>query len=224
MADTEGTAGFLARWSRRKAQARLDPAIAEPPLTEPAGNPSESAGQGVSIPMPERGKEAVPPSLVETEPKAPAVAEQPVLTLRDVAQLTRESDFTRFVGGGVQTEVRNAALKKLFTDPHFNLMDGLDVYIDDYGIPSPLPQSMLIKMAQAKFLGLLTEVAEEKVGCLPDLLMQNEDSVVPAVAADVPPADRIVPNEDADLQLQSHDDAGRPGTAPGAREDAGRES
>jgi hypothetical protein len=33
--------------------------------------------------------------------------------------------------------VRNAALKKLFTDPHFNVMDGLDVYIDDYGKPDP---------------------------------------------------------------------------------------
>ena len=37
----------------------------------------------------------------------------------------------------------NAALKKLFSDPHFNVMDGLDTYIDDYGKPDPIPPSML---------------------------------------------------------------------------------
>jgi hypothetical protein len=224
MADTEGTSGFFARWSQRKSQARRDAVIAEPRVTESTGDTPVSAEQGMPPPTLERAAEAAPASPSEAQSEAPVGAERPAPTLSDVAQLTRDSDFARFVGGGVQTEVKNAALKKLFTDPRFNVMDGLDVYIDDYGIPSPLPQSMLVKMAQAKFLGLLTETTEEKIGCPPDSLMQDEDSVVPAVVvADVPPADRIVPNEDADLQLQSHDDAGRPGTAPGAREDAGRE-
>ena len=30
-------------------------------------------------------------------------------------------------------------MKKLFSDPHFNVMDGLDTYIDDYGKPDPIP-------------------------------------------------------------------------------------
>ena len=57
----------------------------------------------------------------------------------DLAALGRDSDFTRFVTPEVSGEVRNAALKKLFSDPHFNVMDGLDTYIDDYSKPDPLP-------------------------------------------------------------------------------------
>ena len=43
----------------------------------------------------------------------------------------------------VAPEVRNAAMKKLFADPQFNVMDRLDTYIDDYSLPDPLPASML---------------------------------------------------------------------------------
>jgi hypothetical protein len=57
----------------------------------------------------------------------------------------------------VTPEVKNAALKTLFTDPHFNLMDGLDTYIDDYGKPDPLPAGMLRKMLQSQALGLFDD-------------------------------------------------------------------
>ena len=40
-------------------------------------------------------------------------------------------------------------MKKLFADPHFNVMDGLDTYIDDYGKPDPIPQSMLRQLDQS---------------------------------------------------------------------------
>ena len=40
-------------------------------------------------------------------------------------------------------DVRRAALKKLFSDPRFNVMDGLDVYIDDYSKTEPIPPEML---------------------------------------------------------------------------------
>jgi hypothetical protein len=43
----------------------------------------------------------------------------------------------------VAPEVKNAAIKKLFADPHFNVMDGLDTYIDDYSKPDPIPPEML---------------------------------------------------------------------------------
>ena len=74
-----------------------------------------------------------------------------------MAQLTPASDFTRFVAPGVDSSVKNAALKTLFTDPHFNLMDGLDTYIDDYGKPDPLPAGMLRQMAQSHALGLFDD-------------------------------------------------------------------
>src|SRR5262249_48517864 len=126
--------------------------------------------------------------------------------------------------GDVATEVKNAALKKLFTDPHFNRMDGLDVYIDDYSIPSPLPQHLLAKMAQAKFLGLVKDEAEETLARLADSPAGPEGQEAPARAvSDAPRAESIAHHEDADLQLQPHDDAGRAGAAPGAGDDTGRE-
>jgi hypothetical protein len=76
-------------------------------------------------------------------------------TLADVEQLTPQSDFSTFMTQGVSPDVRNAAMKKLFTDPHYNVMDGLDIYIGDYNTPDPLPEGMLAKMVGAQFLGLV---------------------------------------------------------------------
>jgi hypothetical protein len=61
----------------------------------------------------------------------------------------------------VGPEVRNAAMKKLFADPHFNVMDGLDIYIDDYSLSDPIPESMLRQMASAKFLKLFDDDEDE---------------------------------------------------------------
>jgi len=156
MADDDG---FLGRWSRRKAQARsgaLPAGELAPPPAAPVGvAPIEVA----AVP---REQDAGP------RPDLPAPAEQgaelPAPTLDDVAQLTPQSDFSRFVAREVTPDVRNAALKKLFTDPHFNVMDRLDIYIDDYSQPDPIPLSMLRQMAQSKSLGLFDEEeAQEQV-------------------------------------------------------------
>lgn len=80
---------------------------------------------------------------------APA-PELPPPTLDDVAALGHDADFTRFVKPGVDETVRRSAMKKLFTDPHFNIMDGLDIYIDDYNKFEPIPAAMLAMLAHAK--------------------------------------------------------------------------
>ena len=48
-------------------------------------------------------------------------------------------------------------MKKLFADPHFNVMDGLDIYIDDYSKPSPLSKAQMAKMVGAQFLKLVDD-------------------------------------------------------------------
>ena len=117
----------------------------------------------------------------------------------DVAQLSATSNYARFMASNVDTGVKNAAMKKLFTDPHFNVMDRLDTYIDDYGIPDPIPAAMLRQMVQSKFLGLFDD--------------EEEPAEPPAVATapDNPP-----PDDHTDLQLQPDDAAGRPGAGEGA--------
>jgi hypothetical protein len=190
--------GFLSRWSRRKAEARDGVPTAETPApVEPAPPPVPAAPQAAD----------------------PAPAE-PLPTLADVAQLTRDSDFTRFVAPGVDTDVRNAALKKLFSDPQFNVMDGLDTYIDDYNKPDPLPLSMLRKMAQAQFLGLSPERPQETAAPFPPPEGVKETWGGPAFPCESP---EPAPHENPDLRLQSDDAAGRAGPEPGADGDAGRE-
>lgn len=92
-----------------------------------------------------------PETAGNTAPQPPSPPPPPP-TLDDVAGLTSESDFTRFVARGVDEDVRRSAMKKLFTDPHFNIMDGLDIYIDDYSKPDPIPAAMLAMMNHAQTL------------------------------------------------------------------------
>lgn len=77
-------------------------------------------------------------------------AEQPAPTLEQVDSLTADSDFTPFVARGVDETVRRAAMKKLFADPRFNVMDGLDTYIDDYNKFEPLTPLMVAALNHAK--------------------------------------------------------------------------
>ena len=64
--------------------------------------------------------------------------------------LTFESDFQSFLHDRVEESVKRAALKKLFADPRFNVMDGLDVYIEDYSKDDPIPQAMLAQLEHSK--------------------------------------------------------------------------
>jgi hypothetical protein len=85
--------------------------------------------------------------------KAPDDAPDPqgaAPVLPPVDDLTIESDFRGFFHPKVGEDVRRAALKKLFSDPHFNVMDGLDVYIDDYSKTEPIPPAMLAGLRQAQ--------------------------------------------------------------------------
>lgn len=83
-------------------------------------------------------------------PAAPAV-ELPEKPLPPVDQLSFESDFTAFMQSKVVEEgVKRAALKKLFADPRFNVMDGLDTYIDDYSIEDPISPELLEQLQHAK--------------------------------------------------------------------------
>jgi hypothetical protein len=143
--------GFLSRWSRRKQALREGkPLEPEAPRVEPA---APLAVPAVGVPPLQQCPEA---GAGETRPALP--------TLADVQSLTPGSDFSRFVAPEVAPEVRNAAMKKLFADPHFNVMDGLDVYIDDYSKPDPIPPAMLRQLASAKFLKLFDDEETDAAG------------------------------------------------------------
>jgi len=64
--------------------------------------------------------------------------------------LTFESDFKAFMHAKIEEGVKRAALKKLFSDPRFNVMDGLDTYIDDYTKSDTIPAEMLARLERAR--------------------------------------------------------------------------
>ena len=226
---------FLSRWSRRKTQAReglpveaevavSSPALppVAPPILPPALTPIAPAVKAlVHQPLPAPVAAELAPAAEAPPDTAPAP--ETALTLEDVAQLNRDSDYTGFVARGVTPEVKNAALKKLFTDPHFNVMDGLDTYIGDYNTPDPLPEGMLRQMVQSKLLGLFDDDPPAA-----EIEVTASALAAPSASSALPATDPLPPNpnpadEDADLQLQPDDAAGRPGPEPGPGQDAGRQ-
>ncbi|MCW5656669.1 MAG: DUF3306 domain-containing protein [Burkholderiaceae bacterium] len=210
--------GFLSRWSRRKVQARQGVAPEEPAPNEPVAVVPTPVAADPAAPLPAQSVDTAGPH-DQGEPAKP-----PPPTLADVAQLTRESDFSRFVAPGVDGQVKNAALQKLFADPHFNVMDGLDVYIDDYNKPDPLPLASIRKMAQAAFLGLVE--ATPPAAAAPDPAHPPTAQAPKSAEVDVvaQAAATPEPDENADLRLQPHDAAGCGGAEDGAAADERRQS
>ena len=184
---------FFSRWSRRKVQAKTgEPLPADPPAPAPMAERAPSAAVAATAQPSPSAEPAV------NEPAPPAAPAEPPPTLDDALRLTPKDDFSRFVARDVSPEVRNAAVKKLFADPHFNVMDGLDIYIDDYSKPSPLSKAQMAKMVGAQFLKLVDDPNAPKPAS-PPLASANADSMplahpqtTPAMA-EVPASNNVTP-------------------------------
>ena len=157
---------FLSRWSRRKAGKQDD-------VLEPAKEVTQRPGP------------------IDSDLKAVDVEAPPPVTLEDVEKIDRLApDFSAFMKPDVDPAVKQAALKKMFTDPHFNVMDGLDIYIGDYSKPDPLPPGMLERMVQSDMLKLFekTEDGEDK--------KEGPDGATPKVAeTDQPPLEPLAQSD-----------------------------
>lgn len=212
--------GFLGRWAKRKEAVRQGKEVpAEPEKVASsaaaASPPQPSPGGGGSAALP-------PPPLGEGGGGGATAQELPPPTLEDVQSLTTDSDFSRFVRPDVAPEVKNAAMKKLFSDPHFNVMDGLDTYIDDYSIPDPMPPEMLRNLASAKFLKLFEEEEkkEEEEAKAPTPRVGADDPRTGSVAQSSSRPEQALPpaedHADPDLRLQQDDAPGPEGPGAGS--------
>lgn len=183
-------AGFsLRRWSQRKLEAARSEGQHSsrtplPPVD--VGATGQAPARAAQDPLQGTGSTAVSTPSANVE-------------LPAIESLTIDSDFAPFFKPQVDKSIQRAALKQLFRDPRFNVMDGLDTYIDDYTQPDPIPSAML----------------EE--------LMQRRGFFSPS-AAGKDPSERVVDEPTADRLLSSGDamaPPAAPGDAPGA---AGSES
>lgn len=150
---------FLSRWSRRKLEAK-EPVPARAP-------------QATDLPA---AAPAAPP---------PAAAEPPATETAEGIS----PEYREFFDPRVEETLRRTALKKLFSDPHFNAMDGLDTYIDDYSKPDPIPEAMLRQLNQAKDLFLFDDEkqASARAGDAPSAAAGEAAAAAPTAAADTTP-------------------------------------
>jgi len=127
----------LGRWSRLKHEAARQKDM-----------PSAKAAAVGTAPT---APATTPPPAV-----APAAGEPASPAHRDplppVESLTIDSDFSAFMQPEVDETLKRQALKQLFRDPRFNVMDGLDVYIADYSRPDPIDPDIVRQMVQGRYI------------------------------------------------------------------------
>jgi len=165
---------FLARWSRRKRAAERE-------TGQPAGTATPELP---STPTAKVGSDAIaeerPVSALAPTREPAATTEVPLPPIESLDGL--RSDYQAFFQQPVADELRHAALKKLFADPHFNQMDMLDVYVDDYTQFEPLPAAMRMRLPSARdFLSdserATVEAAEAPRGAAPDAPGSSVDTM-----------------------------------------------
>ena len=65
-------------------------------------------------------------------------------------KMTPDSDFTAFMQPKVEDALRRAALKKLFSDPRFNIPDPFEAYSGDWTGGEPISAELLATLNQAQ--------------------------------------------------------------------------
>ncbi|MEO8304169.1 MAG: DUF3306 domain-containing protein [Betaproteobacteria bacterium] len=174
--------GFsLKRWSQRKADAARAVPEAPPP----------SAGAPVA-------------ATVSYVPPGESIAPSAAAPLPPVESLTIDSDFTAFLEPKVDEGLRRQALRQLFRDPHFNVMDGLDTYIADYSIPDPISPEIVRQLVQSRYIFDPPKTRVSEAGVVEDVAADEDAKEASARAPEalpdsVPPASSVpTPNSPPD--------------------------
>jgi hypothetical protein len=142
---TAGSEFTLSRWSRLKSRATSDKSN----LSTNATNDDQALNDGgVTINAEFTENVTMPRASIAANVNAnPHDAASPQSELPSLADVSLEKDFTPFMQAKVPELLRRQALKALFKESHFNTMDGLDTYIDDYTQFEPISPEDLEKLS-----------------------------------------------------------------------------
>lgn len=161
-------------------------------------------------------KRDAPAALPAVEPETTVPAAPDAAAMRAPAadaQPDRGPEYREFFDPRVHEKLRRAALKKLFGEPQFNVMDGLDTYIDDYSQPDPIPEAMLRRLNQAQDLLLFEErkTADGAIGAGADAAASAPAEAASMGAAPALAAAESAPEDAVDPLVSSNDknDVGR---------------
>lgn len=189
---------FLSRWSKRKLEVREQEKLVETTALE----------SGKSIVQPANAQEGS----LTTQAKLGTTADisEPVVpppTEADLQAVEQGGDIKAFLVDKVSQDLKNKAFKALFSRPEFNVMDGLDIYIDDYSKFTPLSQEDIGKMTFSKQLLSRPDLDLPKTGDIQENLQALMDKVPEAEKSPEPVPDYHHPDESADQSAEENPDS-----------------
>jgi len=187
--------GFLNRWARRKQRAARDPE-AKPAARDTPGQPTPSE------PKPSQ------PEPSETErAEAEARRRELIDSLPEPEQLGPEDDYTQFLQDGVPDDLRQRALRRLWTsNPVFANLDGLNDYDLDYTDAATVVENL--KTAFQAGRGMVTKDEREAEAAAAERAARGEpDPETDAPENDAPVNDGSEAAEATDAPADAEADA-----------------
>src|SRR6266481_2182985 len=144
---------FLARWSRRKREARA--AVDAPPPTEPDEKPNPAR-----------------PATVES----PANAEVDISSLPSIDSIDAATDITAFLRNGIPQELSRAALRRAWTaDPAIRDFVGLAENAWDFNDPNAMPGFGPLDCSEAELGELVDRIVGGVRRAAESLLTESKD-------------------------------------------------
>ncbi len=119
-----------------------------------------------------------------------------------MSAISLTEDFTPFMQAKVPQALKQQALKALFKEPHFNVMDGLDIYIDDYTVFEPISPEVMATLSSWKTIMNPSQQVVTPGGYAVDVESEEGKAVLAARDADLANAGRTPP-EAAAMQVPS---------------------
>ena len=172
----EADGGFLSRWSQRKQAARQQERTAggdDLAGMEPAGAAdADTTAQGDAA--------LERPSQEET-----AAANQAAAESVDLETLGFESDYSVFLKDGVSTQLKNAALRRLWrSNPVLACLDGLNDYDEDFRKVETFAHGVRSSWQVGKGYGWMAETETDREGNVETTADANAETDAVAAAED----------------------------------------
>ncbi|WP_417762422.1 DUF3306 domain-containing protein [Shewanella sp.] len=166
---------FLNRWALRKQQVQEGQEVSEP--TELDASESDAVTDIVTTET-----EASVSAQSDTEHSASPLAEADeerllgAEDLPDPSQIEAGGSFASFMGKNVDPNVRQAALRALWKQPHFSEIDGMMEYALDYSNQEVLTPEVSTELAKKVFRHLIQEEKTADEAASEPMLVDTEQS------------------------------------------------
>lgn len=195
---------FLRRWARLKQESRQGDEVAQPPAPA-AGQAAADSNQGSP-----GGSAAAGGEDAAADGSEPGADGAEALDLPPIESLTAESDFGNFMQPGVDPVLRRMALRKMWQNPKYGVVDELDPFRADFAAFTPLGDTITadMKFHAERLLREQLEKAGEATGASAVEADEGAGSDADQGAADATAGESGARDESAD----SDTDAEEPGT------------